>query len=264
MSKRNYPEHAKIEISTVVYSSFFSCYSPCSYCELDTMYALAGEMQEEYDQVRSGEISEEDCSHAHQMDGEFPEGEYEVDQDRLANELMRLWFKGFFDFWEEAVKEIGIGGHISMSFLEASRPEEYNFESDAARIEWFIDEEASDWLYQFILKNKEDFDEFLQHAHGKRDGFTPFDPVTADDWLDWFLNTEHYRYHRDINLVIGRAFDFVLFGQQDGKFSEEIFDERRQDFRERYWDEDYVDNLGEIEDKCIQFVPAEKTQRVPV
>jgi hypothetical protein len=254
------------KIEATVYSTFFTCWQPDSYNEGDTHWDTAYAMTEEYEKVRTGQMVLDDCEHLYSMPVKrkpFPKGEYILNSFRLTEELAKIWYTAFTKYWNSRIKQIGIGGTIKVRLTGIRRPEYYNFETDAAKLKWSMDTTAAEWLHQYICKHDGEFHKFLTYAHGPHDGFKPYPPYTAWDWLDWFTNTpssvySRSMYCRDIGLVIGRGFDFVLFGQKDGQFSQATLDEHKTDFRENYWDEEYDESWRNIERKCIEFIAEAK------
>ena len=204
----------------------------------------------------------------------MPKGEYICDTYIMIDELCKLWFRCFEEYWNDCVKEFGIGGKVLAAYAQFG--EDPSWGTNWAEIVWRMDEEASQWLFDFCIKNRRDFGNFLKLAHYPRDGFRPNDPYTVEDWCRWMLGEIDEQEHKSsMHLAVARGYDFVLFGQENGKFAEETFEKRTDMFLNRYWlpaydgsggDDEWDDpgdcqGLMNIEEKCIIFVPDDEGER---
>ena len=275
-------------ITTVVDGFTFSCHSPSLIYEGETFKSTAYDMTEEYERNRT-DVQEypegilpllkeftscAPCDLPKSHPEYMPKGEYVCDTYVMLDELCKLWFRCFEEYWNDCVKEFDIGGKILMAYSKFG--EDPDWGANWAELAWHMNVKAVKWLVNFCEKNRRDFGNFLKLAHGPRSGFKPNAPYTVDDWFHWMtgeINEQEYK--KSIHLAIARGYDFVLFGQKDGKFTEETLEKRQNRFLNRYWlpsydgsgGDDEWDDPGdmngwmEVEGKCIIFVPEDEGER---
>ena len=224
------------EINTVIRSDNFTCWQPNCYTEGDAYDDWAFSLTQEHKPNKN-------------PTAKGKKGFYLTDRHKLLKKLVGVWFESFGEFWYWRKKQEGIKGTVKMRLRSSWSPEYYNFQGDAAMVSVSVNQTAYHWLRRFNKKHSDAFHDFLTYAHGPRPGWSPYEPYTYGDWLDIYAKPRHKRFH----LALTRGYDFVLFGQKNGEFSEEIANTLRKEFKE-FWENYYAESLHEIE-KCVKFNP---------
>lgn len=72
---------------------------------------------------------------------------------------------------------------FELVYSHTYHPQYYNFETDSIVFHFNYTDELKHWLFDYVMKNKNDFEKFLSDNYTSRSGFISF---TANNWNDWF------------------------------------------------------------------------------
>lgn len=130
----------------------------------------------------------------------FTYDDYVFDYDEYHNEVG----KTLSNIIQEKIAE-HLNSDIKIEFKEIVSPRYYNFDNDKIEVEFVLDNETKQSLYDKLYEHLDEFEGYLDREFNPRPGFIPF---YSNKSIDWLKERDNHNFE-DYN-VISSIIEFLL------------------------------------------------------
>ena len=142
--------------------------------------------------------------------------EYDAVETEIGNLALEIIAGALWYVFPHEVRD-----DFEFEYKRTYKPNYYNFETDSLIFDFSYSDALKDWMFAYVMDNKEQFEEFLAKNFTSRDGFVSHTP---NNWFDWFDGWKE-GYWRSVSVLLW----FII----ENKIPEYDVDSYEYDFNDR-------------------------------